>query len=149
MPNVSSQITNGSPVRNLTCSAKACGPLAAAAFEAKCSSKNAPIGMMTLSECNRRKRNECPCPARIGCTPLKLDGLCLRLGGAVAVAIRRQLSLWVQIAGWNLLLSFSIPSFVKKAKCTSVILGQVLPIQFKAIFCDDEVSPAPRKPLLI
>src|SRR5215470_2834104 len=98
--------------------------------------------MMPLSECSRRKRNECPCPARIGCTPLYFDGICLRLDGGAAVAIRRQLSLWVQIAVWNLLLSFSLQSFVKKAKCTSVILRQVLPIQFKAIFCDDEASPA-------
>jgi hypothetical protein len=35
-----------------------------------CSNKNAPTGMMPLSECSRRNRNSCPWPARSGATPV-------------------------------------------------------------------------------
>lgn len=39
------------------------------AFETKCSIRNSPIGIIPLSECSRRQKNECPCPARNGATP--------------------------------------------------------------------------------
>src|SRR6476469_1519440 len=69
IPTVSNTGTNGSPVRNFTWSAYAFGPLVANAFEMKCSSRNAPTGMIPLNECRRRRRNEWPLPARIGGTP--------------------------------------------------------------------------------
>src|SRR4029077_4060861 len=54
---------------NSTCLAYAPGPRVANALETKCSTRNAPTGMMPLSEWSLRSRNECPCPARRGGTP--------------------------------------------------------------------------------
>ena len=45
------------------------GPRVANALETKCSTRNAPTGMMPLRECSLRSRNECPWPARSGGTP--------------------------------------------------------------------------------
>jgi len=42
----------------------------AKALEKKCSIKNRPMGMIPVSECKRRRKKECPCPARSGATPL-------------------------------------------------------------------------------
>src|SRR3974377_1109064 len=42
----------------------------ASEWEMKCSSRNAPMGTMPLSECNRRRRKELPSPARSAGTPL-------------------------------------------------------------------------------
>src|SRR5438045_2728009 len=99
------------------------------------------MGMMPLSECRRRRRNEYPCPARIGCTPFNFWGLSLRSEGAAAVAIECWLSLSVQIAVPNLLLSFSIQSFVKERYCTSVMVIGNLPVQFAEILCEhDQVA---------
>jgi hypothetical protein len=40
-----------------------------------CSNRKAPTGMMPVSECRRRSRNDVPCPARSGATPpFKLTG---------------------------------------------------------------------------
>src|SRR5579871_1879297 len=69
MPTISRIGTNGRPVRNFTCAAYAQGPLVAKALEMKCSSRNAPIGMIPLRECRRRRKIEWPLPARIGGTP--------------------------------------------------------------------------------
>lgn len=69
MPNNSSATTNGKLLRNSTCLLYAPGPLVAKAFEKKCSTRNRPIGIMPVSECRRRRKNECPCPARNGATP--------------------------------------------------------------------------------
>jgi hypothetical protein len=44
------------------------------ALEKKCSIRNRPTGMIPVSECKRRSRNECPCPARNGAIPLALVG---------------------------------------------------------------------------
>src|SRR5258708_31388093 len=76
MPNSSSPTTNGNPLRNATCLVYAPGPLVAKALEKKCSIRKKPIGMIPLSECRRRRRNECPRPARNGDTPpLTLTGV--------------------------------------------------------------------------
>src|SRR5258708_19492618 len=76
MPNSSSPTTNGNPLRNATCLVYAPGPLVAKALEKKCSIRKKPIGMIPLSECRRRRRNECPRPSRNGATPpLALTGV--------------------------------------------------------------------------
>src|SRR5215469_17278354 len=31
-----------------------------------------PMGIMPVSECRRRKKKECPCPARSGATPARI-----------------------------------------------------------------------------
>src|SRR6266436_3751754 len=55
----------------------------AAAFEIRrCSQRNAPTGMMPVSECRRRKRNDVPWPARNGATP----GLSVMGAAGLAVA---------------------------------------------------------------
>src|SRR3954464_1797812 len=69
MPNNSSPTTNGKLLKNSTCLLYAPGPLVAKAFEKKCSTRNRPMGMMPVSECSRRRKNEHPCPARNGATP--------------------------------------------------------------------------------
>src|SRR2546421_9581955 len=69
MPNNSSPTTNGKLLRNSTCLLYAPGPLVAKALEKKCSTRNRPMGMMPVSECSRRRKNERPCPARNGATP--------------------------------------------------------------------------------
>src|ERR1700682_5657924 len=69
MPNSSRPTTNGKLLRNSTCLLYAPGPLVANALEKKCSTKNKPIGIIPVSECSRRRKNECPCPARSGATP--------------------------------------------------------------------------------
>src|SRR5947209_4740198 len=70
MPNSSSPTTNGNELRNSTCFVYAPGPWVAKELETKCSIRNRPIGTIPLRECSRRRRNECPCPARSGATPL-------------------------------------------------------------------------------
>src|SRR2546423_198786 len=69
MPNNSKATTKGKLLKNSTCLVYAPGPLVAKALEKKCSIRKRPMGMIPLSECNRRRRNECPCPARNGATP--------------------------------------------------------------------------------
>src|SRR6267378_3086789 len=55
----------------------------AAAFEIRrCSQRNAPTGMMPVSECRRRRRNDVPWPARNGATP----GLSVLGAAGLAVA---------------------------------------------------------------
>src|SRR5215510_12038896 len=73
IPNSSSPTTNGKPLKNSTCFVYAPGPLVANAFETKCSIKNNPMGTMPVSECSRRSRNEWPCPARNGATPVLIS----------------------------------------------------------------------------
>src|SRR5216684_6946427 len=70
MPNSSSPTTNGNELRNSTCFVYAPGPLVAKELETKCSIRNKPTGIIPLRECSRRRRNERPCPARSGATPL-------------------------------------------------------------------------------
>src|SRR5919109_4304931 len=72
MNTASTQTTKGRPVKNFTWSAYACGPLVAKALEMKCSVRKAPTGIIPLSECNRRHRNERPSPARKGGTPSEI-----------------------------------------------------------------------------
>src|SRR6266480_2932584 len=74
MPNSSRPTTKGNPLRNSTCLVYAPGPLVANAFETKCSIRKNPIGTIPVSECKRRSRNECPCMARSGATPLISTG---------------------------------------------------------------------------
>src|SRR5262249_9109424 len=69
MKQTSSPRTKGIPARNATCRVYAAGPPVATRFEKKCSTRKAPIGTMPVSECKRRQKNECPCPARSGATP--------------------------------------------------------------------------------
>src|SRR3569833_1497100 len=79
--------TRGSALRNLTCAAYAVGPLSASKFERRCSTKNAPMGMMPSSECSLRQRKLVPLAARIGCTPERTLGA----AGFWAVAIGMRL----------------------------------------------------------
>src|SRR5215472_11816352 len=82
MPNNSRKNTNGRFARKLTWRAYASGPLIAVAFEIRiCSNKNAPTGMIPVSECSRRSKKDVPCPARNGATP------CLTLAGAAGLAV--------------------------------------------------------------
>src|SRR6202008_3343214 len=46
-----------------------------------CSKRNAPTGMIPVSECRRRSRNDVPCPARSGATPR------LIVAGAAGLAV--------------------------------------------------------------
>src|ERR1051326_8182248 len=70
IPNNSSKNTSGRLPRNLTWRAYAAGPPIAEALEIRmCSNRNAPTGMIPVSECSRRKTNEIPWPARRGATP--------------------------------------------------------------------------------
>src|SRR5215475_2499376 len=73
IPKSSSKNTNGTPLRNSTCFVYAPGPLVANALETKCSIRNKPIGMIPVSECRRRRKNECPWPARSGATPFLMS----------------------------------------------------------------------------
>src|SRR5919201_2669028 len=116
MNSASTHTTKGSPVRNFTWSAYACGPFVAKALETKCSVRNAPTGMIPLNECSRRQRNDPPSPARSGGTPSEILARVvepLASGGlAVEEAIYECRLLWRQKAGWsrikqpNLALSF-------------------------------------------
>src|SRR5439155_1821164 len=77
-PKSSSPTTKGELVSSSTCFVYASGPLVAKALETKCSIRNNPTGIIPLSECSRRSRNEWPLPARKGATPrgaLKDGGL--------------------------------------------------------------------------
>src|SRR5208283_788277 len=70
IPNNSRKKTSGRPAKKPTCFAYAAGPLIAVEFETRmCSKRNAPTGTIPESECNRRRRNDVPCPARNGATP--------------------------------------------------------------------------------
>src|SRR5215472_12460435 len=70
MPHSSRKKTSGRFARKLTWRAYADGPLIAVAFEIRtCSNRNAPTGIMTVNECNRRRTNDIPLPARNGATP--------------------------------------------------------------------------------
>src|SRR5437660_10948127 len=69
MPNSSRKKTKGNPARKATCLVYAAGPSMATKLEKKCSTKNAPMGIMPVSECRRRHRKEEPSPARNGATP--------------------------------------------------------------------------------
>src|ERR1700686_132471 len=87
MPNSSRPTTNGKLLKNSTCLLYAPGPLVANAFEKKCSTKNKPMGIIPVSECNRRRKNEYPCPARSGATPPLTFGVAVF--GADANAVPR------------------------------------------------------------
>ena len=70
IPTASSVSTSGKLPRNFTCRAYAAGPLIAVAFEIRmCSIRKAPTGIIPVSECNRRQKNEWPAPGRSGATP--------------------------------------------------------------------------------
>ena len=43
------------------------------AFETKCSIRNKPMGTIPVSECRRRRKKECPWPARSGATPFLIS----------------------------------------------------------------------------
>ena len=61
----------------------------AVAFEIRmCSNRNAPTGMMPVSECSLRKRNEYPRPARSGATPFTARSLTAGAGLAVVASGR-------------------------------------------------------------
>src|SRR5262245_27176936 len=81
----------------------------AAAFEMRmCSKRNAPTGMMPVSECRRRRKNELPFPARKGATP----GLTTTGGAGLAVATMTA-PYEFQIGDANLLLCWRGESEVK------------------------------------
>lgn len=88
MPNNSSPTTNGKLLKNSTCLLYAPGPLVANAFEKKCSTRNSPIGMIPVRECNLRRKNERPCPARNGATP-PLTGVLVELGADAKRSLMR------------------------------------------------------------
>src|SRR6266487_3222227 len=76
IPKSSSPTTKGNPVSSSTCFVYAPGPLVAKALETKCSIRNNPTGIIPLSECSRRSKNEWPLPARKGATPrvVRMEG---------------------------------------------------------------------------
>src|SRR5256885_11523989 len=77
MPNNSKATAKGKLLKNSTCFVYAPGPLVAKALEKKCSMRKRPMGMIPVSECNRRRRNECPFPARNGAAPPLTVGISL------------------------------------------------------------------------
>src|SRR5690242_1641771 len=120
MKNSSRKKTKGSPVRKRTFSLYALGPLTANAFEKKCSTRNAPMGTIPVSDCKRRRRNECPCPARNGATPASFRAE-LSAGELATVATSDSCTFRIQQA--NQLLSASVRNEVKKRtrQCSAAI----------------------------
>src|SRR5437764_7154692 len=85
IPKASKNTTIGRLPRNFTWLAYASGPLMAVALETRmCSIRNAPTGMMPVSECRRRRRKEWPWPALKGGTPPGIAACALDGGAAVA-----------------------------------------------------------------
>src|SRR5215469_13139092 len=86
MPNNSKKNTSGRLARKLTWRAYASGPLIAVALEIRiCSKRNAPTGMIPVSECRRRSRNDVPRPARRGATPRRIVADAGRLAGVATM----------------------------------------------------------------